>query len=84
MPTAALESSILVFHIHGVLLAHHCGNRLEGDPEENGLAVGNATLNSAGAVAGGENLAIFRAERVIVLTASQEDPTETRADVEAF
>jgi hypothetical protein len=44
---AALDGGVLAGHADGVLLAHDRRGRLEGDAEDDRLAVGDAALHAA-------------------------------------
>src|SRR5215472_9973327 len=52
MTAACLESRVVKANVDCVLLVHHGCNRFEGHTKVDRLAIGNATLNAAGPVAG--------------------------------
>ena len=81
---AAAEGGVLEVLVHGVLLVHDGGDGFEGDAEVDGFAVGDAALDAAGAVAGGEDAAVFGADGVVVLEAGEADAIKAGADVEAL
>ena len=56
----------------GWLRSHDGGGGFEGHPEQDGLAIGDAALDAARAVAGGADLAVDHAERIIVLAAGEQ------------
>jgi len=84
MSAAGFQCGVLELGVHGILLAHNRGDRLEGDPEVNGLAVGDAPLDAAGTVRGRAYLAVFGSERVVVLRAGKNDAAEAGADIESL
>src|SRR5439155_4385618 len=84
VPSARFQDRVLKIHIHGFLLDHDGGDRLECDTEVNGLPVRDAALDAAGTVRGSVNLPALRAKRIVVLRAGQQDGVEARTDVETF
>ena len=71
-------------HIHGLLRLENRGGRLEGDAEDNLLAVADAALHAAGIIGGGANLASLGHEGVVVLRPLEQRAGETAADLEAL
>jgi histidyl-tRNA synthetase len=69
--TATGEVGVFAGGGHGFLGGHDGGGRLEGDAEDDVFAVGNAALDTAGAVAGGADFSVDHAEGVVVLAACQ-------------
>ena len=84
MAALTLEFGILTIDGDGFLTAHDGGGGLEGDPENDGFPIGNATLHAAGTVGRGANPAIDHAEGVVVLAAGEQRAREARADLEAL
>src|SRR5581483_2847498 len=84
VPAAGGEFGRGAVDVHGLLRLENGGGGLEGDAEENLLAVADAALDAAGAVGGGADPAFARLERVVVLRALEERAGETAADFEAL
>ncbi|MFM1941774.1 MAG: hypothetical protein RI897_756 [Verrucomicrobiota bacterium] len=83
MASAAFEGGVPALGIDGGLLVHDRGDGLERDAEVDGFAIGDAALDSAGAVGGGADSAALIAEGVIVFEAGEFDAIEAGADFEA-
>ena len=84
MAAAAFEFGIFTRRGHRFLLAHDRRGGLEGDAENDIFTIGNPTLDTAGAVGGGADLAIDDAESVVVIAAGEQRPREARADLETL
>ena len=84
MAALAGEFGVLAAGGDGLLGGHDGGGGFERDAENDRLAIGNAALNAAGAVAGGADLAVDHAERVVVFAAGEKGPGKPRADLKAL
>ena len=67
----ALERGRFALVGDGVLGGNDCRGRLEGDAENDVLAVGDAALYSAGTVGGGADFSVAHFERVVVFLAGE-------------
>lgn len=81
---ATAQRRVPVLHVHGVLLVHDRGHRLERDAEMDRRAVRDAPLDPAGTVRRRHDLAVHVAERVVVLQAREQHALEARAHLETL
>ena len=80
----AFEFGVFFVFGDGGLGRHDGGGGLEGDAEEDGFAIGDTALNSAGVVGFGADFVAFHVEVVVVLGAFEGGAGESRADFETF
>ena len=78
----ALQRGRIAFHVHGLLLLHDRGCRLESDADHNVLPVGYAALDTPGVVGARSDAPIVVVERVIVLRSGQVRSGKPGADLE--
>ena len=82
--TTAFEFGIFAARSDGLLLTHDGGGGFEGNAENDALAIGNPTLDAAGAVAGGADFIIDHLKRIVVLAAGEQGASEAGANLKAF
>ncbi len=83
MASTAFEGGIAALGIDGGLLVHDRGDGFEGDAEVDGFAVGDAALDTAGAVGCGADSATLVAEGVVMFEAGEFDAIKAGAYFEA-
>lgn len=82
--TAALEAFGLAIGADGILFAHDGGGGFKGGAEEERFTIGDAALDTAGAVRAGTDVALTIFEGVVVLAAAEACTGEAATDFEAF
>ena len=84
MPTAPFERGGIAVDIDGFLLGQNCGRGLESCANDDGFAVGDTALNTAGIICARVNPAAIVVKGIVVCRAGHRNTAKTRAGFETL